>query len=206
MININEIVVTPEQQYLLIHKTGCTSVVKGLRSRFGEEVPYMVERPVDSIHPLWTTVRDPYSRFISGLVYDIRSYLGEAILDSASTLESFLVRYFKASQYLSPWVHPELRKVGRAPHSIPQAYYLQGTRIDTVVRMEDLSLFNQVHFGEDIKDNIGSNADKDLLEQVLNSLPDLKREILSLLEVDRHLLDSLSREGKVWRWTDGAIF
>lgn len=206
MININEIVMSPTQQYLLIHKTGCTTVVKGLRALYGEENVFMGPQPVLGGGPLWTTVRDPYSRFISGLAYDISRSLGPEHFSSLHNLRGFIRGSFNPSKYLSPYVHPEYRKEGRVKHAIPQVYYLYNCPIDVAVRTEELDLFCQVHFGTTILENKGSSKEQEMLKSVIEEDEVLHSSILHLLEADYQLLDYLDREGKLWRWAEGKVF
>lgn len=111
-------------QYLLIHKSGSTTVRKA----------FDFEYETTSIpHPrkiVWTVIRDPVERFYSGLHYDSMQV---GALGSPNWERIFTE------------VPQDQRGGGKIPHTIPQSLYVLHQPVHVFVHLKDLDDFLRIH-------------------------------------------------------------
>jgi hypothetical protein len=165
-------------QYLLIHKNGCTSVLKSLEDL---NVTYSNKRNLNKIG--WTVIRDPYERFMSGFNYDLER-------------QNLKFEDIKLEQLFSSYHEEKTREQGNVKHSSSQIPYLINTNINWYVNIKDLSLFLKMHFDKEFILNKGKE----------NKYFFPKEEINKYLHLDYKIYNLIINSPYLWEWQKGRIF
>ena len=200
MLQNIEVFTTSTNNYLLIHKNGCSQVKEHLYKNF-----LSVEH--NNFFPQnkkinWTVLRDPYDRFISGLTYDILLQFGNLNnLDNIineSVLESFI--YQK--------INLKTRKNGNVNHTIAQWTYLFSQPINFIVELKDLNKFLDIHFK--IRSNLFKNETlfehKKIVSNFIEKNKILKKLIKSYLASDYYYIKQAMNNNLFWKWQNGKMF
>jgi hypothetical protein len=201
MIQQTEFYSTEEQCYILIHKNACSSI----RANLLKEFEGAVVEGTASEGIRWTVVRDPYTRFIDAISYDIRRQKVLVTWEDTSIKE--YLKTIDMSNYISNHISHTFTSLGLAPHSVLQTIYLFDNNVDVIVYAKDLKHFIPIHFKNPVApQNMGEPTHQDIVYKAIEELPVLKKEILGLLNVDYIMLEHMRTQGKVWTWGCGKIW
>jgi hypothetical protein len=201
MIQKTEFFSTKEQCYILIHKNACSSIRANLRKEFGQRV--IEGEPSRGIR--WAVVRDPYTRFIDAVSYDIRRQNIAVTWEDISIKE--YIQTINMPKYIANHISHTFTSLGLAPHSVLQTIYLFDNNVDVVVYVEDLKHFIPLHFKDPSPpENMGEPIHQDIVYRAMEEMPLLKKEVLGLLSVDYIMLEHMRTQGKVWTWGCGKIW
>jgi hypothetical protein len=176
-----ELYETDKFQYLLIHKNGSTSIrecIKDLNPVVTDKVNFQKVR--------WTVIREPYTRFVSGLKYDLKRHNLDPEDIDYDSLHTGKVNLFS-------------REKGHVNHSSSQIPYLINTHVNWYVELKDLPTFLKMHFGKNEflnTDNTDKNINLDL-EPV---------EVHKYLELDYYIYWQIINSPNLWKWQNGKIF
>jgi hypothetical protein len=199
---------TPNQRYLNIHKSGSSSIRDAIEKTYTSD-EYSVEYfgDIHDTRVLWTALRDPYSRFIDAISYDLK-YVGLGV-SKDSILKTIGTRD-KIHSYIFGLANPLFRGRGTVRHSMLQTSYLFEVKLDIYVAIEDLGLFCQMHFPTHAVTeggkNLGVKKDQDIVKKFLDSNIELKKCVKDCLQVDYHTIELLNSSDKKWHWANGTIF
>lgn len=192
MINCPDIYKTKDFQYIQIQKNGCSSVRDLIYKNYSD-----VESHDSFLHNdrvSFAVLRDPWERTISGLAYDMQAHLGRIDLDLIDK------RLFFSR------VCEERREVGMVSHCILQSIYLFDFNPTFYVMLSDLSTFLEMHFGESVKVNRGSDQFKNELIRQLRKRPDLVERIGNYIEMDNFLIERIRNKEILWNFTLGRMW
>ena len=192
MLQNIEVFTTLTNNYLLIHKNGCSHVKEHLYKNF-EIVEHNNSFPQNN-KVNWTILRDPYDRFISGLTYDIllqfKSLNNLDTLINESTLKSFIYKK----------INLRTRKNGNVNHTIAQWTYLFSQPINFIVNLKDLNKFLDIHF----KTRLNSFKNETLFEHkkvIINFIEKnkiLKKLIKSYCAPDYYYIEHAMNNNLFW--------
>ena len=193
-----EVYSTANSNYMLIHKNGCNQVRHHLYTNF-KQVEYLHHFPSNKIN--WTTIRDPYERFISGLTYDILKQFQN--LDNLSKILN--IKNIKYFFYENTFIN---RTKGNVNHTTPQWVYLHSQPIDFFVKINDLDLFLDLHFKvrSNNESTNTSKQSKKIVRNFINNNKKLKRLIKAYLAPDYFYLEKTTTKELIWKWQNGKIF
>jgi hypothetical protein len=209
VVQNNEVLTSSRQQYLLIPKTGCSSVSYALETKYKDlYITNKINPSRESIS--WTVFRDPLHRFISAVSYDMLD-------NNIPITETSLDLLIKTPEDIKRYIYGVTKGQGsagfndeRRGHSMLQTLYLFDNNIDILVRFEDLDKFMLMHFPKIEAPlrhlNIGEKAVKSFVKTFLKNNRKSLNIINNYLEVDRFTFERFKASNKVWNWADGSIF
>ena len=170
---------TDKFQYLLIHKNACKSVLKSI-----EHLSPVFTKIKSKEKIIWTVIRDPYERFLSGLNYDlIRHNLNFSDIKLNELFNSKVNFYTRAN--------------GDINHCISQFSHIINVNIDFYVHINDLEIFLKMHFGESQFLNL--NPEK-------FSLDIEKKDVMKYLNFDYYMYNQILNSDNLWKWNQGKLF
>jgi len=184
-----EFIETKNFEYLLIHKTGCQSVLKTFNSK---KIKQVMNENKQSGKFCWTVLRDPKERFISGLSHNL----------SISNIE---LEELDIKQLLFNTVDPELRTISLIPLTILQSTYLIGSRINMFVKHQDLNNFLKINFNVFFHENKGSLVIKNKVKKFINTNKKFKETLEKYLEIDYFIYKQILKSNKFWHWQLGKV-
>lgn len=136
-------------QYLLIHKSGSSSIREAFDFEH-EATPLPVPGKI-----VWTVIRDPVERFYSGLQYDSMQV---GVLGSPNWERIFTE------------VPLEQRGGGKIPHTIPQSLYVLHQPVNVFVHLKDLDAFLRIHGALGVHKNVSAGTPPRLHEETVKAL------------------------------------
>jgi hypothetical protein len=158
---------------------------------------------LDNNKPYWAVIRDPYQRFISGLTYDILILNHDKEL---KLLDKFLNEDYLEKLFLKNY-DSFFSITGNVPHTLCQWTYLYNQPVDFFVRIEDLTSFIHLHFGNDsFSKHPGNNLLQNKVKEYIDKNNNLKQLINYYLTPDLYLYKQLYNQGKVWEHNYGQMF
>lgn len=193
-----EVFSTESSNYLLIHKNG-SSQIKTLLKDNSKEIYTSLSIPYSN--PYWTTIRNPYDRFISGLTYDIFQVYG-----NLNNIEKFLnIDFLKKTCYFIN--NPYHRVKGFISHTLPQWTYLFNQPLNFFVDISDLDLFIPIHFKKQIKyPNTLSSTYKKVIKDYIELHPPLYQFVENFLSPDYFVYNHIKTHSLLWKWQMGKMF
>jgi len=181
-----ELMETEKFQFLRIYKNGNSSVINCIQENFKNKF-FTTSRPaIDK--PRFAIIRDPYERFISGLIYDLKRHnihIKDVKIDKLFTTNE---------------THIQNIITGNINHSASQIPYLMNTGITHYVDIKDLDLFLKMHFNKSLNNN-STDVKKEKIEKYLD-----KNEIIKYLHLDYYIYNSIINSPFLWEWQHGKIF
>ena len=168
---------TPKYQYLLIHKNASTSILN-----FIQKDDYFITKNKNLSKVRWTVIRDPFERFVSGLVYDLKR-------------NNLKVEDINLDKIFTSKVNEKIRQTGFVNHTCLQTLYLINADIDWYVDINDLEVFLKMHFNEKICLNKLENYD----------LKIDKEEVMKYLKIDYEVYNQIMHSENLWEWQKGKI-
>lgn len=204
MINIQniDIYTTPTDHYLVIQKNGCTQILSHIKQNYDQNSLSLNTSLPLKTKPYWTTVREPYERFISGLTYDVLRHYGDLNkLEEIITLSN-LKRMFNKRMPVEIKKYEE----GSILHTTLQWNYMWNQNLDFIVDIKNLNTFLDVHYS--IRLNVPNETPTSKKNQVKDYIDNhpLKPVIDSYLDPDYHLYNQLYNVGYIWDWQSGKMF
>ena len=169
---------TAKYQYLLIHKNASTSVLN-----FVCKDNYFITKNKNINKVKWTVIRDPFERFVSGLVYDLKR-------------NNLKIEDINFNKLFTSKINEKTRKFGSVNHTCLQTLYLINSDIDWYIDINDLNVFLKMHFNE----SICLNKFKD------HNLTIDKKEIMKYLTIDYEIYNQVMYSDYLWEWQKGKIF
>tara|TARA_R100000963_G_C4636825_1_gene100815 strand:- start:614 stop:1174 length:561 start_codon:yes stop_codon:yes gene_type:complete len=180
-----EVVKTEKFQYIKIYKNACTSMFNIIE----ENYDYTMEINAVPDRVTFTTIREPYERFVSGLHYDYGRHKPD--LDKINIKDLFFD------------IHPLHNwKNGDLNHTTSQIFYTFNNMINWFIDIKDLCHFQKMHFNNARYNNVMEHRYK----EVDDFIKDNKKEILMYLEHDYHFYKSIHNSPLLWTWQKGKIF
>jgi hypothetical protein len=176
-------------EYLLIHKTGCQSVLKTFDSK---NIKVVMNANKQSGKFCWTVIRDPMDRFLSGLCHNL----------SLSNIE---LNQLNLKQLLFNIIHPNLRSVSLTPLTVLQTTYLIGTKVDIFVSHKDLNNFLQINFNTCFHENKGSPELKNKVKDYIEENKEFKKTLDKYLQIDYFVYQQILNNNKFWYWQLGKV-
>jgi|TARA_Y100000361_G_C11144994_1_gene337449 hypothetical protein len=176
-------------EYLLIHKTGCQSV---LRTFDSINVKVTMNQNKQSGKFCWTVLRDPMDRFISGLCHNL----------SLSNIE---LNKLDLKQLLFNVIHPNLRSVSLTPLTVLQTTYLIGSKVDMFVSHRDLNNFLQINFNTSFHENKGSLVLKKKVKDYIEENKNFKKALDKYLQIDYFVYQQILNNNQFWYWQLGKV-
>jgi len=176
-------------EYLLIHKTGCQSV---LRTFDSINVKVTMNQNKQSGKFCWTVLRDPMDRFISALCHNL----------SLSNIE---LNKLDLKQLLFNVIHPNLRSVSLTPLTVLQTTYLIGSKVDMFVSHKDLNNFLQINFNTSFHENKGSIVLKKEVKDYIEENKNFKKALDKYLQIDYFVYQQILNNNQFWYWQLGKI-
>ena len=176
-------------EYLLIHKTGCQSV---LRTFDSINVKVTMNQNKQSGKFCWTVLRDPMDRFISGLCHNL----------SLSNIE---LNKLDLKQLLFNVIHPNLRSVSLTPLTVLQTTYLIGSKVDMFVSHRDLNNFLQINFNTSFHENKGSLVLKNKVKDYIEENKNFKKALDKYLQIDYFVYQQILNNNQFWYWQLGKV-
>lgn len=199
-----DVFTTDKCHYLSIQKNASTRIRDYLTLNFSYVEPWVLTGPLNSPLPYWTTIRDPYDRFISGLSYDL--YQNQ---DSIPNLPKFLdeVDIFRIFYDKLPIQYKSITK-GKLNHTLLQWTYLFNQKINFYLDIKDLDLFADFHFPltSHKKMNETPLEFKEILIDYVNSNSKFKNIVNNYLAPDYYIINQIHNSGLIWGWQDGKMF
>lgn len=199
-LQYTEVLETPYQKHLLIHRNGSSTVRTCLAE--ADSNSYPIKEGKDKL--LWAVLRDPYDRFVDAVAYDIK-YSGEVV--STNSLDDRIGTNTKIKNYVVDVSIEGVRDDGYLKHSMMQLSYLFDNNINVYVDIEDLDTFCSIHF-PNTKRLVNASIKEDIIvvKEYFDSMPELKEYILETLTLDYFMISRLKHLGKKWNWYMGRIF
>jgi len=185
-IRNTELIETEKFQFLRIHKNGNWSIQKIIEELYKDK--WSLSTEPSRGRPRFAVIRDPYSRFISGLKYDLER-------QKVDIKDINIKKLFVSNE-----IHLRNLLTGNIKHSISQVPYLINTGISHYIDIEDLNLFLKMHFGKSQHIN-KSNMKTEEIEKYLN-----KDDIMKYLHLDYYIYNSIKHSPFLWEWQHGKIF
>ena len=176
-------------EYLLIHKTGCQSVLRTFDSK---NVKVTMNQNKQSGKFCWTVLRDPMDRFISGLCHNL----------SLSNIE---LNQLNLKQLLFNVIHPNLRSVSLTPLTVLQTTYLIGSKVNMFVSHKDLNNFLQINFNTSFHENKGSSVLKKKVKDYVEENKDFKKALDKYLQIDYFVHQQILNNNQFWYWQLGKV-
>ena len=176
-------------EYLLIHKTGCQSV---LRTFDSINVKVTMNQNKQSGKFCWTVLRNPMDRFISGLCHNL----------SLSNIE---LNKLDLKQLLFNVIHPNLRSVSLTPLTVLQTTYLIGSKVDMFVSHRDLNNFLQINFNTSFHENKGSLVLKKKVKDYIEENKNFKKALDKYLQIDYFVYQQILNNNQFWYWQLGKV-
>lgn len=176
-------------EYLLIHKTGCQSVLRTFDSK---NVKVTMNQNKQSGKFCWTVLRDPMDRFISGLCHNL----------SLSNIE---LNQLNLKQLLFNVIHPNLRSVSLTPLTVLQTTYLIGSKVNMFVSHKDLNNFLQINFNTSFHENKGSSVLKKKVKDYIEENKDFKKALDKYLQIDYFVHQQILNNNQFWYWQLGKV-
>ena len=176
-------------EYLLIHKTGCQSV---LRTFDYINVKVIMNQNKQSGKFCWTVLRDPMDRFISGLCHNL----------SLSNIE---LNKLDLKQLLFNVIHPNLRSVSLTPLTVLQTTYFIGSKVDMFVSHRDLNNFLQINFNTSFHENKGSLVLKKKVKDYIEENKNFKKALDKYLQIDYFVYQQILNNNQFWYWQLGKV-
>tara|TARA_R100000654_G_scaffold10181_1_gene22851 strand:+ start:2137 stop:2724 length:588 start_codon:yes stop_codon:yes gene_type:complete len=176
-------------EYLLIHKTGCQSV---LRTFDSINVKVTMNQNKQSGKFCWTVLRDPMDRFISALCHNL----------SLSNIE---LNKLDLKQLLFNVIHPNLRSVSLTPLTVLQTTYLIGSKVDMFVSHKDLNNFLQINFNTSFHENKGSLVLKKEVKDYIEENKNFKKALDKYLQIDYFVYQQILNNNQFWYWQLGKV-
>ena len=176
-------------EYLLIHKTGCQSV---LRTFDSINVKVTMNQNKQSGKFCWTVLRDPMDRFISALCHNL----------SLSNIE---LNKLDLKQLLFNVIHPNLRSVSLTPLTVLQTTYLIGSKVDMFVSHKDLNNFLQINFNTSFHENKGSIVLKKEVKDYIEENKNFKKALDKYLQIDYFVYQQILNNNQFWYWQLGKV-
>lgn len=176
-------------EYLLIHKTGCQSVLRTFDSK---NVKVTMNQNKQSGKFCWTVLRDPMERFISGLCHNL----------SLSNIE---LNQLNLKQLLFNVIHPNLRSVSLTPLTVLQTTYLIGSKVNMFVSHKDLNNFLQINFNTSFHENKGSSVLKKKVKDYIEENKDFKKALDKYLQIDYFVHQQILNNNQFWYWQLGKV-
>ena len=176
-------------EYLLIHKTGCQSV---LRTFDSINFKVTMNQNKQSGKFCWTVLRDPMDRFISGLCHNL----------SLSNIE---LNKLDLKQLLFNVIHPNLRSVSLTPLTVLQTTYLIGSKVDMFVSHRDLNNFLQINFNTSFHENKGSLVLKKKVKDYIEENKNFKKALDKYLQIDYFVYQQILNNNQFWYWQLGKV-
>ena len=200
MLQNIEVLITQTNNYLLIHKNGCSQVRKHLYENF-PQVEFKEYFPSNN-KLNWTVVRDPYNRFISGLTYDL--------LRQFKTLDNLykIIKNTNFSTFFYEKINLRSRPKGNVNHTALQWTYLFFQPIDFLVNIKDLDNFLDIHFQKrfNYTETNTLSEYKDIVLNYIEKDKHLKDLILAYLAPDYYYMQQAQFQGLFWSWQQGKMF
>ena len=176
-------------EYLLIHKTGCQSVLRTFDSK---NIKVAMNQNKQSGKFCWTVLRDPMDRFISALCHNL----------SLSNIE---LNKLDLKQLLFNVIHPNLRSVSLTPLTVLQTTYLIGSKVDMFVSHKDLNNFLQINFNTSFHENKGSSVLKKKVKNYIEENKDFKKALDKYLQIDYFVHQQILNNNQFWYWQLGKV-
>jgi len=170
-------------QYILIPKNAGRTIHELVFGSY-PDAKY-TQNIIDDSKIIWTVIRDPLERFLSGLDYDLQRQ--KLNLDDINIEDVFNFINFNKPDGLK----------GNINHASSQIPYIINTRIKYYINIDDLDVFSQIHFQKKIHLNKNSNRKKLNLDEI---------EIKKYLKNDYYVYNSIMNSPLLWRWQYGKIF
>ena len=196
------------QRYINVHKSGSTTIRSCLKQTY-TDIKIAVDPGVysDQSSITWTTLRDPYDRFINALSYD----LGLVGMDvSENNIKQVAGTDKLLRDYIYGLSNPYYRGRGTIRYSMLQSSYLFDNRLDVYVDIKDLNIFCAMHFPEvELPPeglNTGVKKNIDIVHKFFQENPMLNNSVYNLLYLDRFTMHRLDALDKRWHWANGVIF
>ena len=184
---ILEITETDKFQFLRIYKNGNMSVQSCITENYPGKFIYNSNFPAKN-KPRFAIIRDPYERFISGLIYDLKRH-------KVDIKDIELKKLFTTNE-----MHRRNTMFGNINHSSSQIPYLMNSGITHYIEMKDLNLFLKMHFNK-VKHINKSQVKKNKIEEYLD-----KKEVMKYLHLDYYVYNSIINSPFLWEWQHGKIF
>ena len=176
-------------EYLLIHKTGCQSVLKTLESK---QIKFVMNENKQSGKFCWTVLRDPMDRFLSALSHNL-------------SLSNIKLNQLNLKQLLFNIIHPNLRSVSLTPLTVLQTTYLIGTKVNLFVSHKDLNNFLEINFNTCFHENKGSLILKKKVKDYIEENKDFKKALDKYLQIDYFLYQQILNNNQFWYWQLGKV-
>lgn len=178
---IIEITETEKFQFLKIFKNGNTSVQHCIEDTYPGKF-WNSTAPAGK-KPRFAIIREPYERFMSGLIYDAENH-------KINIKDINFKKIFTTNEF-----HIRNRLFGNINHSSSQIPYLMNTGITHYIDLDDLDIFLKMHFNQTL--NINKTEGKLTLD---------KQEIMKHLVVDYQVYNQIQNSPYLWKWQQGRIF
>ena len=185
---IIEITETEKFQFLKIFKNGNTSVQHCIEDTYPGKF-WNSTAPAGK-KPRFAIIREPYERFMSGLIYDAENH-------KINIKDINFKKIFTTNEF-----HIRNRLFGNINHSSSQIPYLMNTGITHYIDLDDLDIFLKMHFGKTL--NLLQNNSKEKTKEIEKILD--KKEILKYLHLDNFVYNSIKHSPFLWEWQHGKIF
>ena len=183
-----ELVETKDFQYVRIFKNGNKTIIYCIEEKYNkDEIIYTSHL---SKKPRWTVIRDPYERFISGLIYDLERH-------NINIKELDIKKLFN----MNP-IHMRNTLLGNMKHSASQIPFILTTQVDHFIDIKDLNLFLKMHFGNTKHENKNENIIK---KQKIENFLD-KDDVMKYLHMDYYVYNFIKNSPFLWEWQHGKIF
>lgn len=197
MLNHAEWKILPTHNYLLIQKTGC-SYVCNLFEFFYQESPrsHQTIPEQNQKNICWTTIRNPYERFISGLAYDIHK-----------TNVNFDIVFSDLPSLINGHVSAYFRSSGKVQHTISQVSYIMHQPISMFVDVKDLTEFCSMNFNTVLNEDYQGKVPTDfkiLVQQEIENRG-LTQRVQDLLSYETYVYEKILQSDHIWRWQNGNI-
>ena len=194
--NATECFRTEKFQYVLIPKNGNSTIRQNVCDNHdwivgGEEI--------DPDKPLFTVLRDPWERTISGLSYDLYRNYGEVNDEILEDID------FKKMLYQP--THRFQRGTSFTSHISVQIGYLFDVQPNFYVDINQLSSFVKIHFeNPTIKVNEGNLEFKNKVINLINSKPHIKNTIEKYIEIDYYFIERVRNTEIFWDFSMGKMW
>lgn len=198
-------------EYLLIPKNGCTTVLAVLGNNEKKFGAVNLSKKSNNNLTKWTVIREPYERFISGLVYDLYSINEEYFFDDKNS-EKNIIKFLENNMFdniFYSYVPVEFARRQRLiPHTTLQATWLINQTVDFFVDLKDLDNF--LFFNYFDYDNTRYNANNkhhysEFIKSIINNNTSLKEKIITYLAPDLYIYKRVINSGMLWKTQYGKV-
>jgi len=198
MLNHADWRVLPTHNYLLIQKTGFTYISNVFKSFYGNfsDDSYLVLPQESEKNICWTSIRNPYERFISGLAYDM--WLTNVNCDYL---------FSNLPNLINGHISTYFRKSGKIQHTLSQVSYIMFQPISFFVDMNDLTEFCFMNFGVMLGEDCQNKVPKDfkiLIEKEIEKRG-LTQRVQDLLSYETYFYNRIMQSDHIWRWQNGNV-